>query len=115
MKGMKVRDLIELLQRHDPDQEVYTIDSCDCCTSFEAVEAKQVGVRDVDTDERFSGEAHYFDEEEVVQFETMKKPALVIAGGTWASWPSPEDLAIRPIHDLELIREIRKQKERDES
>lgn len=79
---MKVRELIEFLGKQDPETEVYTIATCECCTHFVPVEeGLELGIRDVSRDydgrhQVLSSLAHAPKE--------YPEEALVIAGEGWA-------------------------------
>ena len=44
---MKIRELIQALSAFDPDEEVFTINTCECCTHFCELNAECIGRRDV--------------------------------------------------------------------
>ncbi|MCY4521637.1 MAG: hypothetical protein OXC13_12770 [Caldilineaceae bacterium] len=53
--SLTVGELIDILSRLDPGEEVFVLDSCGCClTGFENLEAACVGERDVSMDDRFA-------------------------------------------------------------
>lgn len=45
--GITVRELIQALGAFDPDEKVYTIVTCECCTGFRQLTADGVGRRRV--------------------------------------------------------------------
>ena len=52
--SMTVGELIGLLGQFDPGEEIFVLDSCDCClTGFENLDADCVGVRDASMDDMF--------------------------------------------------------------
>lgn len=104
---MKIRDLIEVLRAYDPDEDVYTVATCHCCTHFVEVNAECVGRRDVE---------HYFQSslEMPQQFfrtaapdaydhldpadrprprSAWERPGVVIAGSDWSFYPDVPEAA----------------------
>lgn len=86
---MKNRELRELLKNFDPEAEIYSLDSCSCCTGFVKLKSGSVAWRGLD-DER------YYDDDTVESLSYRDPPSnhlpfgLVIAGGGWAN-PHPAD------------------------
>ena len=92
---MKVRELIRHLQGLDPEIEVYTVATCDCCTEFCAVESAEIGERDV------GGENYVVDRWEpdgdwewhtAPLRDDWKTRGLVIAGSELAFSPSDKQI-----------------------
>ncbi|MCY4521638.1 MAG: hypothetical protein OXC13_12775 [Caldilineaceae bacterium] len=86
---MRVKELIEKLSELEPDAPVWTIDSDDCWPTFVEVEAAQIG-------EQYLADLRRYGDTVVVQTPSAVSAnwtgrVVVIAGGTWSSYPNGDD------------------------
>ncbi len=83
---MKVRELIAQLSECDPDAPVWTIDTCECCTTFSELEAAHIGEQHL-SKLRLTTPSTPFAPEVSDASAAWPKPLEVIAGGRWSRFP----------------------------
>ena len=116
--ALTVADLIELLERFDPAEEVFVLDSCGCClTGLEELTPQCVGIRDAYIDDIFDG-GKSVDElidkhAENPDAHPLPLPAskwmrrgVVIAGSRWVHYPAVEGEAAERVAGMEGAKHI---------
>ena len=83
---MKVKELIAKLSELDGNAPVWTIDTCDCCTTFRELEAANIATHHLN-DLRLTAPGAPFGPKISDATAAWPKPLVVIAGGTWSQYP----------------------------
>lgn len=116
--ALTVADLIELLGAYDPGEEVFVLDSCDCClTGLAELTPACVGLRDAFLDDMFDPDKSVDElidaHEQAPRLSPLPLPpsrwlrrGVVIAGAPWVHYPDVTGAAAERVAALPGARHI---------